>query len=467
VSRIAFAIALAGVCALCGCADREPAAAAPYNLILISIDTLRADRLGAYGYERDTSPTLDALAARGVLFETVIAESSWTLPSHVTLFTGLPPSFHGVTKPNHKLRMGMTTLTEVLQQHGYHTFGVTGGVFLKPSFAISQGFDRYHLNPVDFPAALTLALRVLSKLGPGEPFFWFIHTYDVHCPYDPPAPYAEMFDSGSPEDQIDTRGRCGNPEYNRMSLTPGQARFISDRYDAGIRYADDLLKSFLEKLDAMGRLENTLITVLSDHGEEFLEHGQIGHRNTLFMESLRVPWIVAGPGIEPRVVTQTAGLADVMPTLLDLLGIPSPPVKGVSLRPFMEGGAPEEGAAQAEAGRAVFSENQWGAKLYSGVFGDYHLIATRKRAKGTETPGESSEIPEDVTYQLYAWRADPLEATDLLGTAPDRDRQLRSALDEQMKRLAYARSRNQPQKAPAPSDEELDRLRALGYVDAE
>jgi hypothetical protein len=112
----------------------------------------------------------------------------------------------------------------------------------------------------------------------------------------------------------------------------------------------------------------------------------------------------------------------------------------------------------------VFSENQWGAKLYSGVFGDYHLIASRKRGK---TSGKTDKTPEDLSYQLYDWRADPLEAKDLLGTALDRDRELRSALDQQIKRLDYARIRNKPQAAPEPSDEELEHLRALGYVEVE
>jgi arylsulfatase A-like enzyme len=278
-----------------------------------------------------------------------------------------------------------------------------------------------------------------------------------------------MFDSGPPEDHLDTRDRCGNPDYNRMSLTPGQARFLSDRYDAGIRYADDLLKRFLERLEATGRLENTLIAIVSDHGEEFLEHGRIGHKSTLFMESLRVPWILVGPGIEPRVVTEPAGLADVMPTLLDLLGIPLPPMKGVSLRPLFEGGA------QTWPGRAIFSENQWGAKLYSGVFGDYHLIARRKPPQKTDgNADETGEIlekaggsPEDVSYQLYDWRADPLEANDLLGAVPGRDRELRFALDQQIEQLGDARSRNRPEVAPKPSDKERERLRALGYVEVD
>jgi hypothetical protein len=164
-----------------------------------------------------------------------------------------------------------------------------------------------------------------------------------------------------------------------------------------------------------------------------------------------------------------------MPTLLDLLGIPSPPMHGISLRPLMQGEAEAEAEAQTQPDRAVFSENQWGAKLYSGVFGSYHLIANRKRAKPPktgETPDEAIEqnrASEEVTYQLYDWHDDPLEANDLLATdpQPDRDRQLRSALDQRMNELAYARSVNQPQKVPKPSAEERDHLRALGYVDVD
>jgi arylsulfatase A-like enzyme len=227
-----------------------------------------------------------------------------------------------------------------------------------------------------------------------------------------------------------------------MALTPGQARFLSDRYDAGIRYADDLLGAFLERLESEGRLRNTIVVVVSDHGEEFLEHGQIGHRNTQFIESLRVPWIMAGPGLERRVVTQPAALADVMPTLLDLLGIPAPAVEGVSLRPFLEG----RGADRPP--RTLFSEDPL-VDLYSAVHGDRHVI----HRGGAGDP------------LLFDWRDDPREASNLLEGNPERDAELRRELDERVRRLARVRSRRPPETAPAASEEQRERLRALGYVE--
>ncbi|MDH3210881.1 MAG: sulfatase [Myxococcales bacterium] len=431
------ALLVAGVSG--ACADRE---AAQPNLILVSIDTLRADRLGAYGYERNTSPHLDALAARGVRFETVIADSNWTLPAHVTLFTGLPPSFHGVTGPRDKMQTGIPTLTEVLKQHGYRTFGVTGGGFLDGSHGFDRGFDRYGLKPLDLRTALDLVVRVARQLAPEERYFWFVHTYDVHCPYHPPPRYARLFDRSPAADRIETRDRCGNPHYNGMALTPGQARFLSDRYDAGIRYADDLLGAFFERLESEGRLRNTIVVVVSDHGEEFLEHGQIGHRNTQFIESLRVPWIMAGPGLERRVVTQPAALADVMPTLLDLLGIPAPAVEGVSLLPFIEG----RGADRPP--RTLFSEDPL-VDLYSAIHGGRHVI--HRGAAGDPL--------------LFDWRDDPREASNLFEAKPESDAELRLELDERVRRLADLRSRRQPEAAPVASEEQRERLRALGYVE--
>ncbi len=422
-----------------GCDDREEPRP---NLILISIDTLRADRLGAYGYERNTSPHLDALAARGVRFETVIADSNWTLPSHATLFTGLPPSFHGATGPKDRLRTGIPTLAEVLKQNGYRTFGVTGGGFVDERHGFARGFDQYRLEPVDFRTALDLVVRMLRPLGPEERFFWFVHTYDVHCPYHPPPRYARLFDRQPPSDRLDTRGRCGNPHYNGMSLTAGQARFLSDRYDGGIRYADDLLGAFVERLDADGRLRNTIVVVLSDHGDEFLEHGQIGHRNSQFIQSLRVPWIMVGPGLEHRVVTQPAGLADVMPTLLDLLDLPAPVVQGVSMRPFIEGRAAERPP------RTLFSEDPF-ADLYSAVRGVRHVI--QRDAAGDTL--------------VYDWRDDPVEVENLLEAEPDRDAELRRELADRVRRLADVRDRQRPEAARAASEEQQKRLRALGYLE--
>ncbi len=433
-----------------GCADRQAQDDSPrQNLILISIDTLRADRLGAYGYDRDTSPALDALATRGIRFETVIAESSWTLPSHITLFTGLSPSLHGVVSQERKLADSVPWLTEVLRDQGFRTFAFTGGIYVAPNFGFERGFETYasamhkpdseEMQPIAFRTALAHTEQRIAELDSSERFFAFVHTYDVHCPYDPPAEYAERFDSRPVSDHIETRDSCGNPTFNEMDLDEGQAKFLSDRYDAGIRHADDQLGRFLARMEKRGVLDKTVVVVVSDHGEEFLEHGWIGHR-TLHMDVLRVPWIVAGPGIEARVVAEPVGLEDVMPTLLALLDVPSPPTEGKSMLPVIRGERPEI------ADRARFSELGVGPELRSVVLGGQHFI-------------------EDPNHRmLFDWRADPKEQTDLVTIETDRAAEMRQLLVDN----AMLRSRS-PLKTKARilegiDDELQQQLRALGYA---
>jgi len=443
VAGLGLALAVAVAC------TNGPDATPQPSLILISIDTLRADRLGAYGYERDTSPTLDALAERGVRFDSTIAESNWTLPSHMTLFTGLPPTLHGVVSHEFKLASSVPTLAEVLREHGYRSFAFTGGLYVAPNFGFDRGFETYasamrqydseETKPIDFRTALAQAARKIDGLEPGEPFFAFVHTYDVHCPYDPPADYAQRFDSRPPDDHVETRERCGEPHFNEMRLTPGQARFLSDRYDAGIRYADDLLGSFLERLDSQGVLDRSFVVVVSDHGEEFLEHGRIGHQ-TLYIECLRVPWIIAGPGLEARSVAVPTGLADVMPTLLALLDVPAPPTQGVSMLPAIRGGA--DGSTPA----VRFSELGSGPELRSAVLGSFHLIV-----------GANETL-------LFDWRADPTEQADLLGGSSEREAELRQALATWVEQLATSPLRSSAELQLDLSEEQRESLRALGYA---
>jgi arylsulfatase A-like enzyme len=442
------ALLVAGLVSACGGGDSQEATATR-NLLLVSIDTLRADRLGAYGYDRDTSPALDALAARGVRFETVIAESSWTLPSHVSLFTGLPPALHGATHETAALPEGLPVLPEILRQHGFRTMAFTGGGYLAPRFGFSRGFDLYiatlvnyetrRTKQLDFERALKLSLREIRQIPAQVPFFLFVHTYIVHCPYDPPAEYAARFARSPPEDHIETEGRCGNRDFNRMALTPGQVRFLSDRYDASIRHADDLLHRFLLQLEELGVLQKTYVAVISDHGEEFGEHGRIGHQLGLYLESLRVPWILAGPGLTPRVVAAPASLADVAPTLLELLEVPAPAMEGVSLVRTLRGERVRE--------RGIFSQLGSDSELKSVFLGSHHLITA------------PAGLPS-----LFDWRADPLEQFDLLGAEPERARVLLRALADREERLAGV-PRFSGSAAPTASADERERLRLLGYVE--
>jgi len=416
--------------------------AEPRHLILISIDTLRADRLGTYAYERPTSPWLDALAARGVRFETVIAESSWTLPSHVALFSGLAPPLHGVETPTQRIPAPVRTLPNVLWIHGFETLGFTGGAYLDPRFGFDRGFEHYHPVGLTLSGALAAAQRKLAERDPDDRFFLFLHTYDVHCPYEPPPRYALAFRSEEAA-PVETAGRCGNPHFNAMDLTPAQALHLSDRYDASIRHADDRLAAFAQWLAEEELLAETLLVVVSDHGEELLEHGRIGHEDTLYRESLHVPWILAGPGLAPRVVEEPAGLADVAPTLLDLLGVPEKLGRGRSLADRVRGG---DTAGAAPAPR--FSRNEWRIPLRSLVWGRWHLVSW----------------PETGRSELYDWRSDPREMRDLWGRDPERDRELRERLVQ--RDLALAEAPPTPvERAPTPAEAERRLLGQLGYVE--
>jgi arylsulfatase A-like enzyme len=434
--------ALMALLSLAACSDSD---AVPQNLILISLDTLRADRLGAYGYDRDTSPALDVLAARGARFETVIAESNWTLPSHVTLMSGLPPQIHGVVVPNQASSAEVPLLAEVLHARGFRTLGLTAGRFLSRRYGFDRGFEEFDDADLSIAKSLAIARKRLAEFDAGDRFFLFIHSYDVHCPYDPPKAYARRFETRPKVDHVPTRGRCGNPHFNRMALTPGQARYISDRYDAGIRYVDDLIAQFLADLDRRGQLDDTLVAVVSDHGEEFMEHGKVGHRGTLYMQSLRVPWLMAGPGVPEAVVDEPVGLADVMPTLLELLGVPAPPMRGESKRSLLRG----ERASDPE--RLVFSQNDWGLRLYSAVVGDRQVIVDNIRGK----------------VRIFDWRADPEEQVDLVSEKGDaeRNRALRLAARKEFQSRKSDPGRLAPEQLGDANAEQREQLEAIGYIE--
>jgi arylsulfatase A-like enzyme len=426
------------------CSQREPIAEPPeqpeerLNLIVISLDTLRADRLGCYGYERPTSPFMDSLAARGVRFATVIAESSWTLPSHMTLFTGLYPGSHGVTLEESMLPEGIDTLAETLGGAGYRTFAYTDGGYVDSRYGFGRGFETYDNTETSFAEKLSFGVNRIDSLNLDEAFFLFLHTYEIHCPYDPQPDYSSMFASASPEDRLDTRGKCGTTHYNDMELTPGQVRHLSDQYDATIRQVDDLLAVFVQHLARQGLLRTTVLVVLSDHGEEFKEHGLIGHERTLYIESLMVPLIILGPGLGPAVVEGGVGLIDVSPTIFDLLGVEGPEMEGRSLVPQISGAA-------GDPRRHLFSELDRHVSLRSVIEADRHLIYR----------------PGSPAREMYDFVADPFEQDDLAPLEPEGSARLHRLARSHFSALRSPRTLT----VDALSPEETERLRALGYID--
>lgn len=302
------------------------------RVILISLDTLRADRLGIYGAELPTSPGLDALAARGVLFENAHAPSPWTLPSHRTLLTGLYPLTHGALRgDHHSPRSEITTLGEILQAEGFSTVGIHGGGFVDAPYGFAEGFDRYR-KIENLDEAVDAAVDELISHA-SDDLFLFFHSYQIHSPYreeedDLAALGARYFElrrrlkDAIRPDELGSHEYLSRHNFSREPLPPDQLEMVKLLYDGGVRSADRRLSRLFCALDDAGLLEEALIVVTSDHGEGFGEHGLLLHANSLYGELLHVPLIIVGSDVPAGVhVEQHVSSADIVPTLLDLLGI--------------------------------------------------------------------------------------------------------------------------------------------------
>jgi arylsulfatase A-like enzyme len=299
------------------------------NVLLISVDTLRADHLGVYGYPRPTSPHLDRLAAEGVVFENAYSTSSWTLPSHVSLLTGLYPAFHGVQDEGTKLITTVPTLAEGFRNLGYHTLGLVSHFYVSSEFGLERGFDTFDdslpYSGPENPVAGVMVDRFEQLLDevPAKPLFAFVHFFDPHWPYTPATPFAESFADPEYQGPVDGTVKSLQPFFAPGAPVdrPDLQQMI-DLYDGEIAYLDSQIERLLEVLDRRGLLDEMIIVFTADHGEEFKEHGQLGHATTLFEEQVRIPLIVSGaPAFSPGTRRQDlVSLIDIGPTLLELVG---------------------------------------------------------------------------------------------------------------------------------------------------
>ncbi len=351
-------------------------AASRPNVLLISVDTLRADHLSLYGYPRPTSPRIDSWARScGTTFETAVASSPWTIPSHTSLFTGLDALRHGV---NHVSRLPgpLVTLAERLRDAGYATAAITGGGYVDAQFGFAQGFDRYlgwrqkSTAEAELETGVERAMGWLEQHG-AAPFFLFLHTYEVHSPYRPREPFfSRLRPAGGavPAQWVSEKNRetgrgegfvverqwiwIDDPARLRQGrlLTAAERPLAVEMYDSGIAYTDAQLSRLFERLDALGLSRRTLVVLTSDHGESLGERDLVGHSH-LYDTDLRVPLVIALPGCANagrRVASQVRSI-DLVPTLLELLGLPSAEgLDGVSLAPLLAG----RGAAPAAAREA-------------------------------------------------------------------------------------------------------------------
>ncbi len=359
--RICSSLCVALVVVAC---NGEPAKPRP-NVLLISIDMLRPDHLGCYGYSRDTSPSIDWLAREGVRFEQHISSAPWTLPAHTALFTSVPDSVHGVVDPiGTALADEFTTLAERLKSAGYATGGVFAGPYLHPAFGLAQGFDEYvdrgkYLgdSSLDEQNAWSMDEAVLRASHHGvtneevyqttrafvqrhagkQPFFAFVHLWDVHFDFTPPPPYDTLFDpdyTGS----VTGRDFFFDPRINAAMPERDKEHLIA-LYDGEIRWTDEIVGRLRADLERLGIAEDTLVVVTSDHGTELFDHGQKGHRTALYDEQIRIPLVMWWPGhLTPRVVAEQTRMIDVAPSVLELLDLAAPlDWLGQSLVPLARG----------------------------------------------------------------------------------------------------------------------------------
>lgn len=449
--RLAWLLfAAAGAAA--GAGAEEPGALRGRSVVLVSIDTLRADHLGAYGYPRATSPKLDALARESLLFERAYAQAPATAPSHMTLLTGVLPSVHRVISWHsgieRTLSDSLPTLATLLQRAGYRTGAHTGGGNVDAAFGFDQGFDSFSAVPW---GDLELAGRTLAELARsahGKPLFFFAHTYEVHGPYVPPLAYARLFvDPRYAGKIVSSREelvrRAGTDAWDRLHAPfwapvdrrdPADVRQLVDLYDAGIRRIDDQLERFLDSMRSVGLDRSAILIVTSDHGEEFMEHGGLQHGTRLYEEALHVPLVVRLPGgASPQRRGEVVRLLDVAPTLLRWLGLPVPEhMQGeVLLRD------------RAGASRPVYAE-EIAAGLQSLRIGDHKYIRHGEHEALYDLAQDPGEHDSRLTPGArYAWRART------------------SRILEANLQVA---ARFEPGARPELDPETLRQLRALGYV---
>lgn len=435
---LASAAILGGFLSACTSKDTEPRP----NVILISIDTLRPDHLGCYGYERDTSPALDALCEEAVVFEEAIAQAPSTLHSHASMFTSLLPHHHQATWAGKtRIPEAAVTLAEVLQRAGYRTAAFTGGGQMDRVFGLDQGFELYEQPAAKhFEDTVWKGVEWLESDDP-RPFFLFLHSYEVHHPYTPRAEYRSYFEdsySGKLPSEISlemlnqiNRGEVPFDEDEDL-------RHIIAAYDAEIRSADVGLANLVWYLREHDLYDETLIVFTSDHGEEFGEHGKVGvHSHTLFDELLRVPLVIKFPesAFSGSSVSQQVRSIDIPPTVAAAVGVPIPDqFSGVDLRELMSSKQVEELVA---VSRLDYPPEHPGT-----------TSARTKRWKLIQ--GELHDLLNDPGEEWYASPSaeDVVEAENL-----------ETALQE-----ALTAREPFPPEVVAPSDSTLDELRALGYI---
>jgi arylsulfatase A-like enzyme len=516
VNRAAAALVCAGALGMaCGCSPTEvggstasqetttprPLAASrneqaqpqpPRLIVLLSLDTLRADHLGFYGYERFTSPVLDMIAAEGVVFEDASATSPWTLPSHASILTGMFPLSHGTLSMKTGLSPNVATLASHFRTAGYRTAAVVNSTWLKKeTFGLTREFDDnlYVQDVADRRAPNNLvteqAIEWMSEHRDGK-LFLFVHYYDVHADYASQPFYEQLFVSpytgfadgtgwqltranfeddylAMCHDDFDA-SKCSfgsskepwvvDSSVEKLHFDDEDVRHIIALYDAGIRQLDAEVGRLFTWMRREALLDETLLVITSDHGEEFMEHGRLDHFLPTWQEVLRVPLVLRGPGIPRGMrIPEPVSSIDIAPTLLAIAGVEAPPeMEGLDLGQLIRRG---EGVS-AFLERSLYGEAAGGLSFDLVAPGAFPVFSSLRRG-----PYKLIHESKGDRYALYDLSNDPREQQDLASTQPEVTRALIAQMRERYSNLSGTGADSETVEL---SDEDIERLRSLGYL---
>jgi arylsulfatase A-like enzyme len=449
-----------------------------YNIILMTVTNIGARHMGLYGYHRDTTPHMERFAKESVVFDHFYTPASWTLPSGVSLFTSLPPYQHGVMNrgvyntivPVDTLSADIVSLIDILKENGYKTVGFTGGFDYRPAMGLTNRFDQLLGEQINSPLKGLVDEKLLEERRLGsivdgtneairwidehgdQKFFLFLQGYDSHCPFNPKGEFDRYFvdfdasdiqvdpyhcyrkieeedgvltfTSGSDEEAPTGRKRL----FGKIQLTQKDLQFLEAQYDAEIRYVDHYIGWFLDQLKQRNLLENSIIIILSEHGEMFAKHGRFGRagrfRGTLYEDVVHVPLIIRHPQWRPRRVNGLSQMMDIAPTLLDVLNIPQPKgFQGKSLVPLIHR---RKNIHQVIYGGSVYGRddfkyyktrtiNEYARDL------EYKLIHEVVYIKGQK---------KEENYELYHVLTDPQEENNLISSEQKHAEDLKKKLME-------------------------------------
>lgn len=414
------------------------------NVLLVSLDTLRADHLPFYGYERDTAPFMSKLASEGMLFTTAYSQSSSTAPTHASMFTGLHAPQHGYYSVRFELSDAQTTLAEVMKDAGFRTFSVASSIRFVPETGFPQGFDHYTRiegAKVDRGPQVTRQALEWANEDSATPFFAFVHYFDAHAPYAAPEGFRTLWHPGLDSPQPGkTAAFIKEYREDPDAVSPEQLDYLRALYDAEIRYLDTHIEALVAGLPED---RPTLVVITSDHGEGFHEHGYLGHSDYVYEELVRVPLLFWGAGVPAGSSEMPAQTVDLMPTILEHVGIEVPEgLAGQSLKPLFSGGEVDR-----SDGDLVFVQTpkRWGITktLPTGRFKLDVRLAGQQKAS------------------IYRLDQDPQGMVDVSLTYP----QEKDALLLEMAAWDFEDAHGRAVERPEVPEEELKQLEALGYIE--